>query len=315
MTAFFNVYGFLIVSMLLAAVLGLSLYLPLMTGQLSLASPGFFAIGGYTAAILSTKVFPMATGSFPLAYLLIEMGVAAALCAVVALIVGLPALRLRGIYLALATIAFGEVVRVLSLNLDITGGAVGIFAIPQPFTTKIAYAWVALPLLIISALFVYRLERVRVGRAFAAIRDDELAAAAMGVDVTLHRVLAFVLGAILAGVVGAVSAHLLNTWNARQGTFDVGVLYLTFVIVGGSRTFIGPVIGGLALTALPEALRAAAGLSGLPPWLVGFLRDGRLIIYGLLIAFGIIFFPQGLITPDLFRRRARPTSTVDDVRV
>ncbi len=124
MTAFFNVYGFLIVSMLLAAVLGLSLYLPLMTGQLSLARHGFFAIGGYTAAILSTKVFPTVTGSFPLGYLLIEMLVAGAICAVVAFIVGIPALRLRGIYLALATIAFVEVVRVFSLNLDITGGAV-----------------------------------------------------------------------------------------------------------------------------------------------------------------------------------------------
>ncbi len=314
MTTFFNIYGFLIVTMMLGAVLGLSLYLPLMTGQLSLASPGFFAIGGYTAAILSTKVFPATTGTFPLAYLLIEMLLAGALCAVVGVIVGIPALRLRGIYLALATIAFGEVVRVFSQNLDITGGAVGIFAIPQPFPTKIEYAWVALPLLIVSALFVYRLERVRVGRAFAAIRDDELAAAAMGVNVTLHRTLAFVLGAIMAGVAGAVSAHLLNTWNARQGTFDVGVLYLTFVIVGGSRTFVGPIVGGLALTALPEVLRAVAGLSSLPLWLTGFLKDGRLIIYGLLIAFGIIFFPQGLITPDLFRRRSPNAPVTDDVR-
>lgn len=138
MVGFFDTYGFLLVSMVLGAMLGLSLYLPLMAGQLSLASPGFYALGGYIAAILSTQVFNVTTGLFPLPLLLLEMLIAGVVCGLLGVIVGVPALRLRGIYLAIATIAFVEVLRVISLNLEITGGAVGIFGIPQPFQTAIS---------------------------------------------------------------------------------------------------------------------------------------------------------------------------------
>jgi branched-chain amino acid transport system permease protein len=306
MTAFFTTYGFLITSMVFAATLALSLYLPLMAGQLSLASPGFYALGGYIAAVMSTRYFPQSDGLFPITRLLMEMLLAGLASGVLAVLVGIPALRLRGIYLALATIAFVEILRVLSLNLTISGGAVGIFGIPQPFRTQAAYLWIAVPLLLISMFFVYRLERIRVGRALIAIREDELAADAMGISPTRYKVLAFTMGAVLAGVVGAVSAHFLNTWNARQGTFDASIIYLAFVLIGGSRTFIGPVVGGLALTALPELLRAVAGIAGLPAWVAQLLRDGRLIIYGVLIAVGAVFFPQGLITPGLFARRRPP---------
>ncbi|MBD2035442.1 branched-chain amino acid ABC transporter permease [Leptolyngbya sp. FACHB-321] len=302
MTDFFSIYGFLIVSMLLGAVLGLSLYLPLMAGQLSLASPGFYALGGYIAAILSTQVFKT-DGNFPIPVLLLEMLLAGVVCGLLGIVVGIPALRLRGIYLAIATIAFVEILRILALNLEITGGAVGIFGIPQPFETAIEYLWIVLPLLVISSLFVYRLENIRVGRALIAIREDELAADAMGINPTYYKVLAFALGAMLAGIVGAVSAHFLNTWNTRQGTFDVSIIYLTFVLIGGSRTVVGPVVGGMVFTALPEILRAAADLPGLPPWLAQFLRDSRLILFGLLIVVGSVFFPQGLVSPNLFKPR------------
>ncbi|MGI8856327.1 MAG: branched-chain amino acid ABC transporter permease [Thermomicrobiales bacterium] len=319
MLDFLHAHSNVIVSMVLAAMLGMSLYFPLMAGQLSLASPGFYALGGYVAAVMSTKVFKVANGAhFPIPLLLVEMLVAAVLCAALAIIVGIPALRLRGIYLALATIAFVEILRVVSLNLKITGGAVGIFKIPQPFDSTLQYLWIALPLLIISMAFLYRLEKSRIGRAFTAIREDELAADAMGIAPTYHKVLAFTMGAILAGIVGAVSAHFLNTWNARQGTFDASVAYLAFVLIGGSRTFVGPVLGGLVLTALPEVLRALADINGLPHWLAQFLKDGRLIIFGLLLVLGTIFFPQGLVTPDLLRRLrrpfARPPTTVDRPR-
>ncbi len=309
MTDFFSTYGFLLVSMLLGAMLGLSLYLPLMAGQLSLASPGFYALGGYIAAILSTKVFAPATGQlFPIPLLLLEMLIAGLVCGGLGILVGMPALRLRGIYLAIATIAFVEILRILCLNLEITGGAVGIFGIPQPFAEPIGYLWIVLPLLLLSMGFLYRLEKIRVGRAFTAIREDELAADAMGINPTYFKVLAFTLGAILAGVVGAVSAHFLNTWNTRQGTFDASIIYLTFVLIGGSRTFWGPVLGGIVFTALPEVLRAAADTPGLPLWLAQFLRDGRLILFGLLIVLGTIFFPQGLITPELLQRFKRQKS-------
>jgi branched-chain amino acid transport system permease protein len=293
---FFNQYGFLIVQMMLQALLGLSTYLPLMAGQLSLASPGFYALGGYIAAIISSKVLPVSSGLYPIERLLLEMFVAALASAVLAVIVGVPALRLRGIYLALATIAFVEILRVLSLNLEITGGAVGIFGISQPFANPLAYSLLVLPLLLIVMFFVYRLERSRIGRAFIAIREDELAADAMGINPTYHKVLAFVMGAILAGIVGAISAHFLNTWNARQGTFDASINSLAYVLIGGSRTFIGPVMGGLILTALPEILRD--------------LKDLRLIVNGLLLTIGAIYLPQGLITPELFKRGSSKTKAL-----
>jgi branched-chain amino acid transport system permease protein len=333
MTDLFSTYGFLIVSMLLGAMLGLSLYLPLMAGQLSLASPGFYALGGYVAAIFSTKVVSVSPGqSYPVAFLLLEMLIAGLLCGFLGVAVGVPALKLQGIYLAIATIAFVEILRILALNdvpaftqigVDIanipakwlgssltnpfteplTGGAVGIFGIPQPFSTSLGYLWIVLPLLLLSMAFLYRLEKIRVGRAFVALREDELAADAMGINPTYFKVLAFTLGAILAGIVGAISAHFLNTWNTRQGTFDASIIYLTFVLIGGSRTFWGPVLGGMVFTALPEFLRTAAGIPGLPLWIAQFLRDGRLIIFGALIVVGTIFFPHGLVAPARFGRK------------
>jgi len=306
MDSFISTYGFLLVSMTFAALLALSLYLPLMTGQLSLASPGFYALGGYIAAVLSTTIWKVDKGAtYPLLALVIEMILAAGASGLLALLIGVPALRLRGVYLALATIAFVEVLRVLSLNLDITGKAIGIFDIPQPFSSKFSYILVSGPMLLFMMFFIYQLERSRVGRAFAALREDELAAAAMGINPTNNKVLSFVMGAMLAGAVGAISAHFLNTWNARQGTFDASILYLAFVIIRGSRTFIGPVLGGLMLTALPEVLRALATQPWLPKFAAQFLTDGRLIIYGSLIVLSTIFFPQGLITPDLWQRRMK----------
>ncbi|MEE3716094.1 branched-chain amino acid ABC transporter permease [Tumidithrix elongata RA019] len=303
MADFFNTYGSLIVQMVLGAILGISVYLPLMAGQLSLATPGFYALGGYIAAIISIRVSVPAAGqlsSMPLLFL--EMLIAGVVSGLLAIVLGIPVLRLRGIYLAIATIAFVRILQIFSETQEITGGAVGIFDIPQPFRTPIEYLWIALPLLALSMVFMYRLERIRVGRALIAIREDELAADAMGINPTYYKVLSFTLGAVLAGIVGALSAHFLNTWNARQGTFDASITYLAFVLIGGSRTFIGPVVGGMVLTALPEILRAIAGIAGIPIWLAQFLSAGRLIIFGLLIVLGSIFFPQGIITPDLLKQ-------------
>ncbi|MEA5479345.1 branched-chain amino acid ABC transporter permease [Pseudanabaena galeata UHCC 0370] len=300
MAEFFNTYGFLIVSAVFGAILGISVYLPLMAGQLSLATPGFYALGGYIAAIASTKILTT-TGSVPVWWVLLEMLAGGGISGLLAVILGIPVLRLRGIYLAIATIAFVEILRVVALNLDITGGAVGIFGIPQPFQSPLEYLWIALPLLGLSMAFMYRLEKIRVGRALIAIREDELAADSMGINPTYYKVLAFVLAAILAGMVGAVSAHFLNTWNARQGTFDASIIFLAFVLIGGSRTFWGPVVGGILLTALPEVLRGLSSVNGMPVWLGQFLKDGRLIIFGILIVVGTIFYPKGIITPEFLK--------------
>ena len=302
MSDFINNYSFLLISMLLGALLGLSVYLPLMAGQLSLASPGFYALGGYIAAIASTKIFPSAGAVLPLPLLFLEALVTVILSAILAILLGIPVLRLRGIYLAIATIAFVEILRIIALNLEITGGAIGIFGIPQPFTVQLDYLWLVLPLLILTMVLLYRLESVRAGRALRAIREDELASGAMGINATYYKVLVFTLSAVLAGLVGVISAHFLNTWNARQGTFDASIVFLAFVLIGGSRSFIGPVLGGIILTALPEVLRNMAGIPGLPAPLASFLQDGRLLIFGLLIVLGSIFYPQGMITPELLTK-------------
>ena len=125
----------------------------------------------------------------------------------------------------------------------------------------------------------------------AAIRDDELASRCMGIHTTRVKLTAFVASAVLAGITGVIAAHYLNTWNARQGSFDVAITTLAFVILGGSRSWLGPVIGGLLLTALPELLRPVGDL--------------RLVLFGLVILLGPVFFPQGLITPALLERLGR----------
>jgi branched-chain amino acid transport system permease protein len=273
--------GFLIVTLVQQGLLAMSLYYPLMAGQLSLASPGFYALGGYIAAIIGTvDYFAPWRSSLGWFVFPVEWVIAGLASGLLALLVGLPALRLRGIYLALATIAFVEILRVVSLNLEITGGAIGIFGVPQLFESRWSYIWIFAPLLILMLAFSYRLERSRVGRAFKAIREDELAADAMGINPTRYKVLSFVIGAMLAGVVGAMSAPLLNTWNARQGTFDASIAYLAYVLIGGSRSIWGPLLGAILLASLPEVLRP--------------LKDSRLIINGLVLVFASIYLPQGI---------------------
>ncbi len=273
--------GFLIVTLVQQGLLAMSLYYPLMAGQLSLASPGFYALGGYIAAIIGTvSYFAPWRSSLGWFVFPVEWVLAGLASGVLALLVGLPALRLRGIYLALATIAFVEILRVVSLNLEITGGAIGIFGVPQLFESRWSYIWIFAPLLVIMLAFSYRLERSRVGRAFKAIREDELAADAMGINPTRYKVLSFVIGAMLAGMVGAMSAPLLNTWNARQGTFDASIAYLAYVLIGGSRSMWGPLLGAMLLASLPEVLRP--------------LKDSRLIINGLVLVFASIYLPQGI---------------------
>ena len=281
----------LLVQMLLGALLGVSVYLPLAAGQLSLATPAFYAVGGTLAALLSTRwslLGGSADGPFPLPSLLLELLLGGALSGLLALLVGTLVLRLRGDYLAIATIALVEIVRVAILNLPFTGGAVGIFGIPQPFAEVSGYLVPALALLALAGWGCQRLEAMPLGRAMAAIRDDELAASCMGVDTTRVKLTAFVLSAVLAGSTGALAAHFLNTWNARQGSFDASITTLAFVILGGSRTWLGPMVGGLVLTALPELLRPVG--------------DVRLVLFGLVILLGPVLAPRGLITPGLLER-------------
>jgi len=279
----------LLTQMLIGALLGLSVYLPLRCGQLSLATPGFYAIGGTLAALLSTRVSALggSDAAYPLSSVLLEMALAALLCGVLATGIGAVVLRLRGVYLAIATIALVEILRVTTLNQEALGGAVGIFGIPQPFNDPGGYVLFTLMLLAAICWLCDRIERNRLGRAMAAIRDDELAAACQGIDTERTKLVAFVLSAVVAGLVGVISAHFLNSWNARLGNFDASITTLSFVVFGGSRTWAGPVLGGLVLTALPELLRP--------------IGDLRLIVFGLVILVGPLLLPQGLISPQLLQ--------------
>jgi branched-chain amino acid transport system permease protein len=284
----------LLVQMLLGALLGLSVYLPLAAGQLSLATPAFYAVGGTLAALLSTRWSVLGAadnGTFPWSAFGIEVVLGGLLAGAMALVVGSLVLRLQGIYLAIATIALVEIVRVAILNLPFTGGAIGIFGIPQPFASAAGYLIPALALLGLTGWICHRLELMPLGRAMAAIRDDELAARCMGINTTRVKLIAFVLSAMVAGSTGVLAAHFLNTWNARQGSFDTGITMLAFVILGGSRTWLGPVIGGLVLTAVPELLRPVG--------------DARLVLFGLVILLGPLLFPEGLVSPALLERLGR----------
>ncbi|PKN41265.1 MAG: branched-chain amino acid ABC transporter permease [Deltaproteobacteria bacterium HGW-Deltaproteobacteria-18] len=278
---FFDNYGFLMVAIIQQALLGMSLWYPLMAGQLSLASIGFYSLGGYIAAIMGTSpIFASWRETLGVALYPVEWLIAMLASCLLGLLVGIPALRLRGIYLALATIAFVQVLNVVVLVLDVTGGAVGLFGIPQPFEKRIGYLWFFGPLLIVMLLFSWRLTRTVAGRSFMAIREDELAAQAMGISTTFEKVRAFVIGCGLAGVVGAMSAPFLNTWNARQSSFDASVACLAYVLIGGARSIWGPLLGAILLVALPEVLRP--------------LKDARLIMNGIVLVVACIYLPQGI---------------------
>lgn len=301
-------------------ILALSVYLPLRAGQLSLASPGFYAMGGFVASIVSTRyvrldgdtgfwklralgrTFTFSRELYDLRLVLLEFVIAAFFAAILGVIIGYMALRLSGIYLALATIAFVECFRLITLDLPIFGGATGIFGIPQPFDSQLEYLWLAIPILVVSAWFVFRQERARVGRALVAISEDELAASATGIHPTYYKVLVFTQGAVLASFAGVISAHTLNTWNARQGTFEAATLMLACVVIGGSRTFVGPVVGGFVLTAIPEMLRWVGDRPFLPKAVSEPIKNGRPFVYGLLMVLVCIYFSQGLATPRLIDR-------------
>jgi branched-chain amino acid transport system permease protein len=272
---FWAVYSNLVLTLGTNALLALSIYLTLSCGLLAMANAAFMGIGAYTASLLTMNT----ATPFPLALL---AGMAAP--SVVAFLIGKPTLRLSGVYLAMATLGFGEVVRILILNTeDWTGGALGLNGIPQ------LTQWWHVLLAVVLALFVlWQLKRTRIGRAFEAIKEDETAAALMGIDIAAHKMLAFVLGAALAGLAGALNAHLTFFIGPNEYNFDRGVEILTMAILGGINGLTGPVLGAVILTLLPEALRS--------------LRDFRLVVNGLILVVITLFLPRGLWDPARLRR-------------
>jgi branched-chain amino acid transport system permease protein len=272
---FWATYSTVVFSIGVNAMLALSIYLTLSCGLLSLANAAFMGIGAYAAAMIS-----MHTGlPFPVALL-----ASAVLPALVALVIGIPTLRLSGVYLAMATLGFGEVVRVIVLNLEITGGPMGLNGIPQ----KTEF-WHIVAFLLATLFLLARLRRSKVGRAFEAIKEDEVAARLMSINVASYKLLAFTLGAAIAGLAGGLNAHFTFTIGPNNYAFENAVDILTMAVFGGTSNLIGPTLGAAILTLLPEVLRQ--------------FKDFRLIL-----VLVILYLPKGIWDPrrirGFFQRRA-----------
>ena len=270
---FWSIYSTVIFSIGINAMLALSIYLTLSCGLLSLANAAFMGLGAYAAAIISMQT----ALPFPVALL-----AAAVVPALVAVIIGIPTLRLSGVYLAMATLGFGEVVRVIILNMDITGGPMGLNGIPLK-----TQWWHIILLLAVMLYTLARLRRSKVGRAFEAIKQDETAARLMGVNVSAYKLLAFVLGAFIAGIAGGLNAHFTFTIGPGNYAFENAVDILTMAVFGGTSNLIGPIIGSTTLTILPELMRS--------------LKDFRLAANGLILILVVLYLPKGIWDPVRFR--------------
>src|SRR5512138_3536120 len=270
----------------LNGLLALSVYATLSCGQLALSNAGFMAIGAYAATLLTKEA------GMPFA---VALAAGAALPALVAVPLGLPVLRLRGVFLAIATIGFGEVVRLGLVNWDRVNGAQGIVAIPQK-----THLW-TIYLTLAAVLFVMaRLRGSKWGFALEAIREDEPAARTMGIPTTAYKLAMLVLGAAIAGLAGGLEAHFTFMVAPNGFTFGRVVDMLVFAVVGGTARYWGPVLGATFLTLLPELLRELAPLVGIEP---GPLR---LVVNGIVLLTVILFLPNGIASiPERLRERRR----------
>ena len=282
-----------------------SFYVPFKTGQISLGQAGFMGVGAYAAGIVTAKLgLP-----FPLG--LLAGGVAAGLTGVG---VGFPALRIRGIYLLLLTLGFAEIVQVIILTWDYTGGAQGFQNIPY---LENALIWIY-GIVAVLIVFFARLERSSLGRAMDSVHEDETAAEVIGVDVVRVKLFAFGLGAFIAGLAGALFAHYSTYVDSVTFNILVGVEILMFTLVGGGCSYWGPLFGAMFLSLLPEFLRALRDPMELipvswteeAPWnhvydavyeFLDFENEKRLIIYGLVLIVMMVLRPQGLITRSTTR--------------
>ena len=230
-------------------------------GELTLGHAGFMSVGAYAGCLFSIAmqdILPTAV-RFPLAML-----VRGLVAAVFGVLIGIPVLRLHGDYLAIVTLAFGEIIRSVIINLEFTGGAAGLKGTPQDSTFVIAFIVV-----IITLLVIMNLVNSRHGRAIMAIRDNRIAAEASGINVTYFRMLAFVVAAFFAGVAGVLYGHNLSILSAGTFDYNKSIELLVIVVLGGMGSIRGSIISAIIITVLPEALRE--------------LADFRMLIYALVL--------------------------------
>lgn len=236
------------------------------TGQFSIGHAGFMAVGAYVSAVFTVKLGM----SFTLAIL---AGAGAA--AILGFAIGLPTLRLQGDYLAIATLGLGEIIRITILNIPYVGGASGLMGIPR--YTNFTWAFFAM---VITIFFIKNFINSSHGRACISIRENEIAAEAMGVDTTKYKVLAFTIGAAFAGVAGGLFAHYFYIAHPASFTFMKSFDILTMVVLGGLGSISGSITSAILLTFI------SAGLASYPEW--------RMVIYALLLIVLMIYRPQGL---------------------
>jgi branched-chain amino acid transport system permease protein len=248
------------------------------TGQFSLGHAGFMAVGAYASAMLTTTLGPRLGWSaamsqwllFPAA--LLAGGLLAALAGAA---VGAPSLRLKGDYLAIVTLGFGEIIRVALQNVDAVGGARGLTGVPA-YTGIFWSAGCAA----VTVYVVWALLNSTYGRGFLAVADDEVAAGAMGLDTTRYKITAFVVGSFFAGIAGGLYAHLKGYLNPGGFGFDKSIEIVVMVILGGMGRHAGVVVAAVLLTVLTEVLRR--------------FGDYRMIVYSLLLIVLMLTRPQGL---------------------
>jgi branched-chain amino acid transport system permease protein len=276
------------VSVATYAMLGLGLNIVVgFAGLLDLGYAAFFAIGAYTSALLMTQAHWNFFATLPLAVLF--TGTAGA-------ILGYPTLRLRSDYLAIVTLGFGEMTRIAITNWDYAGGPNGVWSIPWPsafgyeFNTQAAFLVISLCLLAIAMIFAQNLDHSRLGRGWVAMREDEFAAEAVGVPTLRLKLLAYVMGGMWAGLAGAFFATRIGTIDPTSFTFQLSVLILIVVVLGGTGSLPGVLLGALVVVALPEVLRE--------------FSTYRILIFAILLIGMMLLRPQGL-WPRV-RRKPKP---------
>jgi branched-chain amino acid transport system permease protein len=276
------------------------------TGQFSLGHAGFMAVGAYTSAVASMHIQflppPFEAFQFPI-YTLIGGGAAA----LAGYFVGLPSLRLKGDYLAIVTLGFGEIIRVLILNIDYIGGARGMYGIPtiqDSFASAFDISFVMAMFWVLVCLFtISRLIRSTHGRGFLSVREDEVAAEAMGINTTQMKVRSFVLSSFFAGVAGSIFAHYAAYLNPATFSFMKSVDAIIMVVLGGMGSLTGSIVAAAIVTILPEALRPLQEYTGV---------DLRMVIYALALILLMILRPKGLFgtkeLADFFPKRSKEAS-------
>lgn len=251
------------------------------TGQFSLGHAGFMSVGAYMAAAVSLFLGPKVLGEsggtvlqqgFMFLAALVAGGMGAALAG---LVVGVPSLRLKGDYLALVTLGFGEIIRVIFQNVEFLGGALGLNGIPAYTTIFWVLAFVAIATFVVTCLV-----NSTYGRGFLATHDDEIASEAVGLNTTRYKIVAFVIGAFFAGVAGGLYGHFKMTITPTGFDFTKSIEIVVMVILGGMGNTLGVILAAILLTLLPELLRPIA--------------EYRMIIYSLLLIVLMLVRPQGL---------------------